>query len=177
MSVATAAAAGAVGNNNPVVGSGVSSSLSAAQQIALGGVGNANLALQGGIFSQMIAKARAKKEAKRAAAERQKAMPKNIDKLNKRVTSLENEVRGGGGGESSNAAVSTVAGSVADSIGVSGGSEIAASNVTPDDNSVDIEAPVTFSAPAQQAAGDMYGNNFARMAAVGAAKMIKNKKI
>ncbi|MCP4323738.1 MAG: hypothetical protein GY787_18175 [Alteromonadales bacterium] len=171
MSVATAAAASAFQNdasNNSTIGMP-----SAAQQIAVGGIG----ALQGGVFSQMIAKARGKKEAKRAAAERAKAMPKNINKLDKRVTSLENEIRGGGGGESSNAAVSTVSGSVADSIGVSGGSEIAASNVTPDDNSVDIEAPVTFSAPAQQAAGDMYGNNFARMAAVGAAKMIKNKKI
>ena len=61
--------------------------------------------------------------------------------------------------------------------GVAGGSDIGASNITPDDDSVSIDAPVTFAAPAQQAAGDIYGSNFARMAAVGAAKMITNKKI
>ena len=62
-------------------------------------------------------------------------------------------------------------------IGVPGGSEVAASNVTADNDSVSVEAPTTFAPASQSAAGDIFGKQFMRQAAVGAAKMIKNKKI
>lgn len=62
-------------------------------------------------------------------------------------------------------------------IGVPGGSEVAASNVTADNDSVSVEAPTTFASAPQAAAGDIFGKVFMRQAAVGAAKMIKNKKI
>jgi len=62
-------------------------------------------------------------------------------------------------------------------IGVPGGSEVAASNVTADNDSVSVEAPTTFAPRAEEAMGDMYGKGFMRQASVGAAKIIKNKKI
>ena len=61
--------------------------------------------------------------------------------------------------------------------GVPGGSEVAASNVTADNDSVSVEAPTTFAPSAVGAAGDIFGKVFMRDAAMGAAKMIKNKKI
>ena len=62
-------------------------------------------------------------------------------------------------------------------VGVPGGSEVAASNVTADNDSVSVEAPTTFAPSAVGAAGDIFGKVFMRDAAMGAAKMIKNKKI
>ena len=62
-------------------------------------------------------------------------------------------------------------------VGVPGGSEVAASNVTADNDSVSVEPPTTFATAPQAAAGDIFGKVFMRQAAVGAAKMIKNKKI
>lgn len=62
-------------------------------------------------------------------------------------------------------------------IGVPGGSEVAASNVTADNDSVSVEAPTTFAPTAQSAASDIFGKVFMRQAAMGAAKIIKNKKI
>jgi len=113
-----------------------------------------------------------------------------IGALNKRISDLEAKFEGTPSAPSAVGAISGGVRGIARAVksgalgrrggglaGVAGGSDIGASNITPDDDSVSIDAPVTFAAPAQQAAGDIYGSNFARMAAVGAAKMITNKKI
>tara|TARA_Y100000401_G_scaffold82684_1_gene68058 strand:+ start:2165 stop:2767 length:603 start_codon:yes stop_codon:yes gene_type:complete len=128
-------------------------------------------------------------QAQQAAAAGDSSSAQTIGALNKRISDLEAKFEG----TPSASPVGPIAGGVrgiAQAVksgalgrrggglaGVAGGSDIGASNITPDDDSVSIDAPVTFAAPAQQAAGDIYGSNFARMAAVGAAKMITNKKI
>jgi len=129
-------------------------------------------------------------QAQQAAAASDSSSAQTIGALNKRISDLEAKFEGT---PSAASPVGPIAGGVrgiaravksgalgrrgGGLAGVAGGSDIGASNITPDDDSVSIDAPVTFAAPAQQAAGDIYGSNFARMAAVGAAKMITNKKI
>ena len=125
-------------------------------------------------------------QAQQAAAASDSSSAQTIGALNKRISDLEAKFEGT---PSAASPVGPIAGGVrgiaravkrgplGGLAGVAGGSDIGASNITSDDDSVSIDAPVTFAAPAQQAAGDIYGSNFARMAAVGAAKMITNKKI
>ncbi len=125
-------------------------------------------------------------QAQQAAAAGVASSAQTIGALNKRISDLEAKFEGT---PSASAPPPSPVGAISGGVrgiaravksglaGVAGGSDIGASNITPDDDSVSIDAPVTFAAPAQQAAGDIYGSNFARMAAVGAAKMITNKKI
>jgi len=95
-------------------------------------------------------------------------MSASLGAIESRLSELETKL----GGRSASATPTSSA-----PIGVPGGSEVAASNVTADNDSVSVEAPTTFAPRAEEAMGDMYGKGFMRQASVGAAKIIKNKKI
>ena len=94
-------------------------------------------------------------------------MSASLKGIESRLSELETKLGSGGGAAPTSSAP----------IGVPGGSEVAASNVTADNDSVSVEAPTTFAPRAAEAMGDMYGKGFMRQASVGAAKIIKNKKI
>jgi len=94
-------------------------------------------------------------------------MSASLGAIESRLSELESKLGSGGSAAPTSSAP----------IGVPGGSEVAASNVTADNDSVSVEAPTTFAPRATEAMGDMYGKGFMRQASVGAAKIIKNKKI
>ena len=93
-------------------------------------------------------------------------MSASLGAIESRLSELETKLGSGSGAAPTSSAP----------IGVPGGSEVAASNVTADNDSVSVEAPTTFAPRSEEAMGDMYGKGFMRQASVGAAKIIKTKR-